>query len=139
MLWLIPFTLGIFLGIFLVYFYFKAKIQLEVQKYIQEKIEQIKKETLERSRAVLKGKISEQLITLIPSFPYNPADARFLGNPIDYIIFDGYTQVKDNKEGKIKIIFLDVKKGESAKLSRTEKAIEEAIKNKRVEFATLKL
>lgn len=139
MLWLIPFILGVTLGILLVYFYFKAKIRIEVQRCLQEKVDQIKKETLERSRAVLKGKISEQLITLMPSFPYEPADARFLGSPIDYIIFDGYTQLKDRKEGKIKIVFLDVKKGKDAKLTRVEKAIEEAVKNKRVEFFTLKL
>ena len=139
MLWLIPFILGVTLGILLVYFYFKVKIRIEVQRCLQEKVDQIKKETLERSRAVLKGKISEQLITLMPSFPYEPADARFLGSPIDYIIFDGYTQLKDRKEGKIKIVFLDVKKGKDAKLTRVEKAIEEAVKNKRVEFFTLKL
>ena len=39
--------------------------------------------------------MAEQMAPLLPGFAYLPADARFLGDPIDYVIFDGYSAVKD--------------------------------------------
>ena len=70
----------------------------------------------------------------MPEFKYNPADARFLGNPIDYLIFDGYSN-----DEKINLVFMDVKKGEHAKLSKKQEKIKEAVDNKRVKWQTLNL
>ena len=43
------------------------------------------------SRAVLKGKMAEQFAPILPEFQYLPSDAKFLGDPVDYVVFDGYT------------------------------------------------
>lgn len=140
---LLIFLIGLMAGAVICYFILRAKLSLEiklkVEEYIQQNIEKIREETLKRSRAVLKGKIAEQIVALLPEFPYNPADARFIGNPVDYVIFDGYTQVKDSGSGEVKIIFLDVKKGEKAQLSKEEEAIMEAVKEKRVGWHLLHL
>ena len=101
--------------------------------------EDIRKLTLSRSRAVLKGKIAEQMSPLLPWFEYHPADARFIGNPIDYIVFDGYTMAKEHGKGEIKVVLMDVKKGSSAKLTKGEKLIKEAVKKGRVEWQTLNI
>lgn len=98
----------------------------------------IKKKTLETSRASLKGRIGEQMAPLLPIFEYNPADARFIGNPIDYVIFDRYTDVKDrNTDDQITIIFMDVKTGKSAYLNPTQKKIKEAVESGRINWKTL--
>jgi hypothetical protein len=98
----------------------------------------IRQDALGKSRAVLKGKIGEQMAPMLPEFRYNPADARFLGSPIDYIIFDGYSEAKDGN-GKIRrIVLMDVKTGK-AKLSPIEKKVKEAVAAGSIEWETLEL
>lgn len=98
----------------------------------------IRKDALGKSRAVLKGKIGEQMAPVLPEFRYNPADARFLGSPIDYIIFDGYSEAKEGN-GKIrKIVLMDVKTG-NARLSPIEKKVRDAVSAGSIEWETLEL
>jgi predicted Holliday junction resolvase-like endonuclease len=98
----------------------------------------IRRQALESSRVTLKGKIHEQLAPLLPGFNYNPADARFLGNPIDYVIFEGYTEAKEGKGSVRRIVLMDVKTGK-AKLSDSQKKIKEAVESGAVIWETLEL
>lgn len=98
----------------------------------------IRQDALGKSRAVLKGKIGEQLAPVLPEFRYNPADARFLGSPIDYIIFDGYSEAKEGR-GKIRrIVLMDVKTG-NAQLSPIEKKVKDAVAEGSIHWETLEL
>ena len=49
----------------------------------------IRQDAIQRSLAVTIGKVSEQLVPYLPDFPFNPKDARFLGSPVDLVVFDG--------------------------------------------------
>lgn len=53
---------------------------------------------------------------LLPEFRdlYDPADARFIGSPIDYIIFKNLSKVDSAEEAPLEIVFVDVKTGKSA-------------------------
>ena len=85
------------------------------------------KSSVERSRSAIKGRVWEQMSPMLPGFRHSPADARFLGTPVDYVVFDGHS------EGSVKkIVFLEVKKNGS--LSRMEKSVREAILNKSIEY-----
>ncbi len=98
----------------------------------------IRQDALGKSRAVLKGMIGEQLAPMLPEFRYNPADARFLGSPIDYIIFDGYSEAKEGR-GKIRrIVLMDVKTG-NAQLSPIEKKVKDAVAEGSIHWETLEL
>jgi predicted Holliday junction resolvase-like endonuclease len=92
------------------------------------KLPKLKKDSLNRSRAVLKGQISEQLAPFLPEFPYKPSECKFLGKPIDFIVFKGL----DNQEIE-EIVFVEVKTGKS-KLNKTEKGLKDAINNKDVKW-----
>jgi predicted Holliday junction resolvase-like endonuclease len=98
----------------------------------------IRQSAADGSRAVIKGRVAEQLAPLLPGFDYNPSDARFIGDPVDYVIFHGYTDFKDGKtrEGNahVEIVILDVKTGGSAGLTREQRAIRDAIAAQRVRF-----
>lgn len=86
-----------------------------------ERIERARKDAVERSRAVLSGQISEQIAPWLPDFPVNPADARFIGKPVDFVAFSGA------EDGTVReVIFIEVKTGRSA-LSPIEKSVKEAI------------
>ena len=88
---------------------------------------------LDRSRCVLKGQASEQLAPLTGGFPYLANDARFLGSPIDYLVFDG---LSDSDE--LEIVFVEVKSGGS-KLSARERRVRDAIRAGRVRWTELRM
>ncbi len=92
----------------------------------RQKEKEIREDAVKRSRAVLAGQFSEQLAPYLPDFPYRPTEARFIGKPIDFIVFKGMDE-KDIHE----VIFVEVKSGNS-RLSTHEKKLRDAIDNKRV-------
>ena len=47
------------------------------------------KEAVAQSRAVLGGRFTEQMAPYLPEFRYDPTEARFIGGPIDFIVFPG--------------------------------------------------
>jgi predicted Holliday junction resolvase-like endonuclease len=111
---------------------------LRIERLIQEQAQGLadaRKESVEKSRSSLKGQIAEQMAPLLPGFRYLPADARFLGDPIDYIVFHGYTGVRDARalDESLEVVLLEVKQGGSA-LSGFQKAIAAAVQAGRVRF-----
>ena len=81
-----------------------------------------------RSRAVLSGNFSEQLAPYLPDFDYNPSDCRFIGKPVDFIVFNGLS------DGKLKdITFLEIKSGDS-KLNNNQKDLKRVVDEKKVKF-----
>jgi len=116
------------------------EIEVRAQKRLMEMKDELRKEIMEKSRAVLKGRIAEQIVPFLEQFRYNPSDARFIGSPIDYVIFDGYTDVKDRKEvHPITVVLVDVKTGKSASLTHEQRKIKEAVEQKRVRWETITL
>jgi predicted Holliday junction resolvase-like endonuclease len=86
----------------------------------------IRADAILRSSAVIRGRVSEHLAPFI-RFPYNPRDARFIGSPIDMIVFNGL------EDGVMReIVFLEVKTGEGAALSQKQRQIRDAVLDKRV-------
>jgi len=87
-----------------------------------------RKEAILKSRAVLGGQFSEQLAPFLPDFNYSPTECRFVGKPIDLIVFKGMDDKNINE-----ILFVEVKSG-NAKLSPQEKKLKETIEKKRVRW-----
>ncbi|MCF2135867.1 MAG: endonuclease [Candidatus Thorarchaeota archaeon] len=132
---------------FIVYFAMNAHlrhrisvVEAEFRQLWAEQEGKLRRDVADRSRRVIKGKIAEQIVPLLHDiFKYDPADARFLGAPIDYVIFDGYTRVKEgHTDEPITVVLADVKTG-AARLSRTEKKIKDAVEAGRVRWETIHL
>jgi predicted Holliday junction resolvase-like endonuclease len=107
-----------------------------------------RRQSVDQSRATLKGQIAEQLAPLLIGFPYAPADARFLGDPIDYVVFHNYTAMRDGQatgapattdEQEIEIVLIDIKRGRTAKLTPGQRAIAAAVRAGRVRFETIRI
>ena len=88
----------------------------------------IRKDAVARSHAVIVGKVTEQIAPWLPNFPFNPKDARFIGSPIDLIVFDGC----DGDDVK-RVVFVEIKTKESALNSR-QRQIRDAVIAKRVDW-----
>ncbi len=134
---LLELTIGILLliisGLILYNIYQKRMIDIRIQQQVQREKDRIRKDALTKSRAVLKGKIGEQMAPLLDAFPFQPADARFLGSPIDYIVFDGYSQNHPTE-----IILIDIKTG-NAQLSTIERRIAQLVNEKRIRWMTIRI
>lgn len=117
-----------------------AMVEKEFSQTWAEQESSIRKDAADRSRYVLKGKIAEHMVPMYKDvFKYDPSDARFLGAPIDYVIFDGYTAIKDgNSDEPITVVLADIKTG-NAQLNRTERKIKEAVEQGRVRWETIQL
>jgi predicted Holliday junction resolvase-like endonuclease len=101
-----------------------AVAQLEAWK--QDYAMAIRQDAINRSQAVIMGKVTEHLVPFFPMFPFNPKDARFIGSPIDLLIFEGLD------EGDLKeIIFLEIKVNTSRTTAR-QRQIRDAITENRV-------
>lgn len=116
----------------------EARYRSELERWKLEAAKDIRKDSVNRSRFTLKGKIAEQIAPMLPEFGHLPADARFIGSPVDYVIFDGLSEVADEKGGTIHIVLMDVKHG-GAGLSRTQQAIKKAVEAGEISWQTLRI
>jgi predicted Holliday junction resolvase-like endonuclease len=94
----------------------------------------IRKDAIRRSQATVSGKATEHLVPLLPDFPFDPRDARFLGAPVDFIVFDGLS-AGDLHE----IVFVEVKTGAGADLSPRERRVRDAVLEGRVGWKVLRI
>lgn len=97
-------------------------------KYWEAELPAHRKQAILKSRAVLGGQFSEQLAPYLPDFKYLPTECRFVGKPIDFLVFKGM----DKKEID-EVVFVEVKSGKS-KLSSSEKKLKDAIEKKKVKW-----
>lgn len=118
-------ALGITLGVLVSWIYFLQ------WRYRYSRM--IRQDAVQRSLAVTSGKVHEQLIPYLPGFPYNPKDVRFLGSPVDLVVFDGLA------DGCLqRIVFVEVKTG-SAALTQRERSIREVVEEGAVDWAELRV
>jgi len=94
-----------------------------------QRLEEIVKKRLKQSRAVIGGQVYEQIAPLLPDFPFDPGDCRFVGKPIDFIIFKGM-----NEKNISEVIFLEVKSGTGRNLNEQEKKLRDVIQNHKVSW-----
>lgn len=104
----------------------------------KEEIVKTRKDTLNKSRSVLRGQASEHLAPFVIKNT-NPKDYRFMGNPVDYICFEGLSDIIDgNKDEIISVKFIDIKTGKS-KLTKTQRRIRDAINSGKITFEVINL
>jgi predicted Holliday junction resolvase-like endonuclease len=106
-----------------------SKYEAEIYKLIKEN----RKDAVKRSKSVLSGLVNEQLAPYLPKFPYNPSEVKFLGKPIDFLVFRGL-----DKGSITDVVFVEVKTNTSA-LSQLEKTLKSAIENKKVSWYEYRL
>jgi predicted Holliday junction resolvase-like endonuclease len=102
------------------------------EKWKKEYEKTIRKDAASKSQSTLIGKITEHFIPYLPDFPYNPQDARFLGAPIDFIVFDGMS------EGELKEIVLVEVKTNKGSLSKRERQLRDAVNGGKVKWTQVR-
>ena len=82
-----------------------------------------------KSSEVRLGQISEHFAPLLKDFPYDSKNVRFLGSPIDFVIFD-----LDNN----RIIFMEFKTGNSRETVKQRK-VRDIIKEGNVTYEVMRV
>jgi predicted Holliday junction resolvase-like endonuclease len=109
-----------------------ADAKLRFDQWLQDKEKQIREDAISKSQAVTMGKVTEHFIPYLPEFGYNPQDARFIGNPIDFVVFDGLS------EGNLRqVVFVEVKTGTSA-LSKRERWVRDVVRQGKITWEQIK-
>ena len=103
------------------------------RKQFDDRIPDVREDAIKQSRAVLSGQFSEQIAPYLPDFPYKPTEARFIGKPIDFVVFKGMDEKKIDE-----VVFVEVKSGQS-NLSSVEKTLRNAVESKKISWHEYKV
>ncbi len=132
-------TVAAILGILLVYFTtryrYESRFRLwqeEAWLKWEEEREKAVRDAVTQSRAVLGGKFTEQMAPYLPEFRYDPTEARFIGSPIDLIVFPGLSRGEPEE-----IVIMEIKSGRSAQLTPQERKIRQLIEDGMVRWELL--
>jgi predicted Holliday junction resolvase-like endonuclease len=110
----------------------RSEAAVMFEQWKTEYTQTIRQDAIQKSQAVTLGKITEHFVPYLPEFCYNPKDARFLGSPIDFVVFDGLN------DGEVKgIIFVEVKTGTST-LNTRERRIRDAVQSGKIQWLELR-
>jgi predicted Holliday junction resolvase-like endonuclease len=118
-------------GILLTYYLVKLRFEIrfrqwqatEEQRWQAER-ERARNEAVAQSRAILGGKFVEQLAPYLPEFRYDPTEARFIGSPVDLIVFPGLATGNPRE-----IVIIEIKTGKTSHLTPEERKIRQLIED----------
>jgi predicted Holliday junction resolvase-like endonuclease len=106
-----------------------------IYRYADDDLEEARADAAKRSRSVRAGKAVEQVAPLLGEFAdrFDAHDARFLGAPVDYVVFDGLST------GVLReVVLVEVKTG-SSRLTPNEREVQVAISERRVRYEIVRL
>jgi len=99
----------------------RALTERSLELEYREREREARRDSVDRSRSTLSGQFLERLAPHFPDFPYEPTDLRFIGTPVDYIVFSGLSVGEVDE-----IVFLEVKSGAS-NLTTKERRVRDAV------------
>lgn len=126
-------VLGAILLLYAGYRFAELKANLKFEQWKNAHSRQIRREAISGSQAAVAGRVFERVAPYLPGFGYNPKDIRFLGDPVDFVVFDGLS------EGHVRnVVFVEVKTGEGD-LNGNERRVKAAISERRVAWSLYRI
>ena len=117
--------------VFLAYYLLKWRFERRFRQWLQDETEALEQEknrirqaAINQSRAVLGGKFVEQMAPYLPEFKYDPTEARFIGSPIDLVVFPGLAG-GDPQE----VVIMEIKTGKNCQLTPQQRKIRQLIED----------
>jgi predicted Holliday junction resolvase-like endonuclease len=90
----------------------------------QTELAEGRRDAVARSRAVLGGRFTEQMVPYFPDFRYDPTEVRFIGTPIDLVVFPGLAR-GDPQE----VVILEIKTGKNPQLTPAQRKIRQLVED----------
>jgi predicted Holliday junction resolvase-like endonuclease len=127
------FLIALVVGLTISLIYCIIKIQ-NIKEDNAIKLKASREDAIARSRSVIEGQTFECLAPHFKEWVYGkPSEARFIGSPLDYIIFKG---LSDNDVTEI--IFLEIKTGNS-KVTKRQRSVKKAIEDGKVKYELMEI
>jgi len=105
---------------------YRANLRFERWKAAHSKA--ISRDAIKGSQAAVSGRVFERVAPYLPGFTFNPRDVRFIGDPVDFVVFDGLA------DGNLRrVVFVEVKTG-AGDLNSNERRVKSSIVERRVEW-----
>jgi predicted Holliday junction resolvase-like endonuclease len=118
------FLVGGIIFLFMVCLYL-IKLYNYQQETIKKQLDDINKLISSKKQSEVRlGQISEHFAPLLKDFPYDSKNVRFLGSPIDFVVFEFEQE---------KIVFIEFKTGNSKESSR-QRTVRKIIESGNVEY-----
>ncbi len=107
--------------------------QYSKERQWKERVEKLRLQIADKQRAGIKGRVTEMFAPYLQGFPYKASECKFIGDPIDYVVFEGLDQRQITG-----VHFVDVK-ADSSELKPHQRQIKEIIDQKgNIQFNTFK-
>jgi hypothetical protein len=109
---------------------------LSLRRRLSERLaleREIRRDAIERSGAAIRGRVSETFAPFAGGWEFEPGDCRFLGTPVDFVVFDGLHEGRCDR-----VVLVEVKSGGSA-LTPRERQVRDAVLAGRVEWREVRL
>jgi predicted Holliday junction resolvase-like endonuclease len=90
----------------------------------QAELAEGRRDAVTRSRAVLGGRFTEQMVPYFPDFAYDPTEVRFIGTPVDLVVFPGLAAGEPRE-----IVILEITSGRNAQLTPTERKLRQLVED----------
>ncbi len=118
------FLVGGIIFLFMVCLYL-IKLYNYQQETIKKQLDDINKLISSKKQSEVRlGQISEHFAPLLKDFPYDSKNVRFLGSPIDFVVFEFEQE---------KIVFIEFKTGNSKESSR-QRTVRKIIESGNIEY-----
>jgi predicted Holliday junction resolvase-like endonuclease len=109
------------------------RARLALERWKAEHARAIGREAIKGNQSAVAGRVLEKVAPFLPGFGFNPRDARFLGDPVDFVVFDGLS------EGSLReVVFVEVKSG-TADLNGNERKVRDAIEQRRIKWSVYRV
>lgn len=116
---------GLVVGAFLAWALLRSRAgadsAVQLDQWRSDVLPGLRRHDLAVRRAGIKARLGSEISKALFEFPYRHADARFVGHPVEYVVFDGYSEVKGRQADAISAItFLYVQRrpGPTPRMSR---------------------
>lgn len=114
----------------------KMRFDQRVREFLESREEGIRRDAISHSARTLSGKTLEKLVPFLNRFGHDPHDVRWIGDPVDLVVFDGYSESgRKNVDG---VTFVEVKSGNS-ELHTGQKSVRDAVEKRRVRWEEFRI
>jgi predicted Holliday junction resolvase-like endonuclease len=127
------------IAVFLTYSILRWRLERQFRSWQDEQLvlwqrekEAGQRQAIAQSRAVLGGKFTEQMTPYLPQFKYDPTEARFIGSPIDMVVFPGLAGGDPTE-----IVIMEIKTGVNCQLTPQERKIRQLVEDGMVRWECL--
>lgn len=99
----------------------------------------LRRRTLTAARGGIKADVATGLAVAVEAFPFEASDARFVGDPVAFVVFDGHTEVKDRASPSLRGISFVTMGAPRSEGEDPGLLVAECVAGGRVEWMTLRL